>query len=456
MAGIGDLPTELLCEILNTYADVGDGDFGDNGGGGGSFVSAWPGKRICRIEVALSLFRLRRVCRRWRDAIQSDRVARPVFGACLPVTDLVPDTYDRSSSDADSGFVHVPYAWCRLFDSSMVLVPEDPWESYEDDPNRWDESKDALGALWRKPLYRQPPVCHWRCGRVTAAASLSDNDNGGGKIRADDDHHVGECAPPGGWFDLLFDTTFMDWIYAKIADNVEDDHHGGYYEPHPSLPVMFSNQCAAVLDVLRNSTAPFPTTSASPIEPVTSSSPTSSSSDPDDDTPPFRNVTLDTAAPLSRRIFDIATASAYVPDYPLRVYQLAAANGCADANTFVDLDRKNDTQWANRRGVPAASLCAEKCDFCCAAEAGKYTDVNGRHDLGDHRYRCGWLLDKLVQRCSSGGGTRGDGGTDVLLFGVDVNTKLDDITRHAYVFVVHPRTGRLFGVTTWFTLGCGP
>ncbi|KAJ1561926.1 hypothetical protein HK405_001762 [Cladochytrium tenue] len=435
MAGVGDLPNEILCEVMKAYANVGDGDFGDNGGGGGRYISPWPGKRICRIEAALSLFRLRRVCRRWRDAIQSDRVARHVFGACQPVTDLVPDIYDRSSPSADPRYVHTPYAWCHLFDGAMAEEPDDPWEDTDVyDPNDWYGSNDALGALWRKPLYRQPPVCHWRCGRVTAAASPSDDDSGGGKIGADDDHHVGECAPPGGWFDLLFDATFMDWIYAKVGKNVDDS------DDNPSLPVMFSNQCAAVLDALRNSTPPFPTTSPSPIEPVTLSSP-----DLDGDTPPFRSVTLDTAAPLSRRIFDLATASAYVPDYPLRVFQLAAADACADAYWFVYLNREQDTLWANLRGVSAGSLCAEQCAFCCAAEAGEYTNMHGRDDKHYHRYRCGWLLDKLVQRCSSDGG-----GADVLLFGVDVNTQLKDITRHAYVLVVHPRTGRLFGVTTWF------
>ncbi|KAJ1559354.1 hypothetical protein HK405_010963, partial [Cladochytrium tenue] len=174
--------------------------------------------------------------------------------------------------------------------------------------------------------------------------------------------------------------------------------------------------------------------------------------------PPFRNVTLDAAATLSRRIFDIATASAYVPEYPLRVFQLTAADACADAGWFVDLERERDAQWAGRRGVPAASLCAEQCAFCCAADAGEYTNLRGWSHSREHRYRCSWLLDKLVQRCSSSGGGAGNdcGAADVLLFGVDVDTQLDDITRHAYVFLVHPRTGRLFGVTRWFTYGCGP
>ncbi|KAJ1562089.1 hypothetical protein HK405_016035 [Cladochytrium tenue] len=448
MVGVGDLPNEILCEVLNIYADVGDGDFGDNGGSGGRFISGWPGKRICRIEAALSLFRLRRVCRRWRDAIQSDRVARHVFGACLPVTDLVPDTYDRSSPTADPDFVHTPYAWCHLFDGAMVAMPEDPWEdNYDENPNDGYGVHDALGDLWMKPLYRQPPVCHWRCGRVTAATSSSDDDGGGSEVRTGDDHHEGECAPPGGWFDLLFDATFMDWIYAKVDENVMDDHHGGYGRPAPSLPVMFSNQCAAVLDVLRNPGLPRPPSPPAPIEPDVVSSPDLDENPP----PPFRNVTLDAAAPLSRRIFNIATASAYVPEYPLRVYQLAAADACADANWFVDLDRERDAQWASRRGVPAASLCAKQCAFCCAAEAGEYTNVRGGGYWREHRYRCSWLLDKLVQRCSSGSGA-----ADVLLFGVDVDTELQDITRHAYVFVVHQRTGRLFGVMRWFTEGCGP
>ncbi|KAJ1549109.1 hypothetical protein HK405_009666 [Cladochytrium tenue] len=453
MAGVGDLPTEILCEVMKVYADVGDGDFGDNGGGGGRFISAWPSKRICRIEATLSLFRLRLVCRRWRDAIQSDRVARHIFGACLPVTDLLPDTYDRSSPSADPNIVHTPYAWCHLFDGAMVAMPEDPWEdNYDENPNTYNTYQDALAVLWRKPLYRQPPVCHWRCGRVTAATSSSSDDDGdGSEVGAGNDHHVGECAPPGGWFDLLFDATFMDWIYAKVAENVMDDGYGGYGSPAPSLPVMFSNQCAAVLEVLRNPAPPRPPT---PIEPAPASSPDPFYVPP----PPFRNVTLDAGAPLSRRIFDIATASAYVPDYPLRVFKLAAADACADARTFVDLDREQDAQWADRRGVPAGSLCAEQCAFCCATEAGKYTDMRDQDNGRKHRYQCGWLLDKLVQRCGSVGVGAGDddGAADVLLFGVDVDTGLEDITRHAFVFVVHPRTGRLFGVTRWFTEGCGP
>ncbi|KAJ1558340.1 hypothetical protein HK405_013899 [Cladochytrium tenue] len=171
MAGKHNIPTEILCEVMKAYADVGDGDF-----------AAWP-KRICRIEATLSLFRLRLVCRRWRDAIQSDRVARYVFGACLPVTDLVPGD--------------MPYAWCRLFDGSLVGIPVDPWEYFDEDPNN-SYYEDALAVLWRKPLYRQPPVCHWRCGRVTAATSSSDDDGGSSEVRTGDDHHEGECAPPGG------------------------------------------------------------------------------------------------------------------------------------------------------------------------------------------------------------------------------------------------------------------
>ncbi|KAJ1551388.1 hypothetical protein HK405_014608, partial [Cladochytrium tenue] len=133
---------------------------------------------------------------------------------------------------------------------------------------------------------------------------------------------------------------------------------------------------------------------------------------------------------------------------------LAAADACADAHTFVDLNREQDAQWADRRGVPAGSLCAEQCAFCCAAEAGKYTDLRDqderrKHQCGwlldptpnpkrEHRYRCSWLLDKLVQRCSSSGGDSGNdcGAADVLLFGVDVDTGLEDITLHAYIIDV--------------------
>ncbi|KAJ1558339.1 hypothetical protein HK405_013898, partial [Cladochytrium tenue] len=219
----------------------------------------------------------------------------------------------------------------------------------------------------------------------------------------------------------------MDWIYAKVAKNVMDDGNGGYgYKSRvPSLPVMFSNQCAAVLDVLRNPAPPRPPT---PIEPAPASSPDPCIVPP----PPFRNVTLDAGALLSRRIFDIATASAYVPEFPLRVFRLTAADD--DVEWFVGLDREQDAQWAGRRGVLAASLCAEQCAFCCAAEAGEYTDLRGQDDGREHRYRCSWLLDKLVQRCSSGGGAgEDDGSADVLLFGVDVDSELEDITRHVYV-----------------------
>ncbi|KAJ1563781.1 hypothetical protein HK405_000792, partial [Cladochytrium tenue] len=163
MAEVRNIPTEILCEVMKAYADVGDGEFGDNGGGGGRYISAWPGKRICRIEATLGLFRLRLVCRRWRDAIQSDCVARHVFGACLPVTDLLPDTTGRSNLWQSRvshrvEFGHKPYAWCHLFDGAMVAMPEDPWEdNYEENPNDGYRVHDALGDLWMKPLYRQPP-----------------------------------------------------------------------------------------------------------------------------------------------------------------------------------------------------------------------------------------------------------------------------------------------------------
>ncbi|KAJ1548489.1 hypothetical protein HK405_002996 [Cladochytrium tenue] len=480
-ATLDDVPSEVLAIILEAFVNV---DYIN-------YWRRWPAQRFCRIEAVLELLRIRRVCRRWRDAIQSDRVARSAFGECTLITDLTPDL-DRN---------HTPFAWCRLFDGAMVKWYQDPWQDHER-----PEPADPLAPLWPLPFYRQPPIHHWRCGRVTVG-----DDSSAIKARRDDDsnsndgcdgahaRHDGNCAAPGGWFDLLVDATLTEWAAAKMGGNLEDDGQGSFSE-HGWIPVIFSNQCHTVLETLERATSRRVSEKAAAPAAVKLEGSGCEKDDADEneeqkaeqeeeetdkDTEGL-NVTTDADATLNRQTFDEATASVYVPLMPLRVLMFAGL-AAGEESCLFHLDRgvavaeeyagkrskwltRTPTQWVDTWLVPASRLCGETdfkstaapCAFCASPRAGRYFDYSSSvskkqmKEFRQHRCRNGWLMDKLVQRCAEASGTVSTAPSQVPVYVVYTESGEEDITLHTYVFVVHPRTGRLFGAVTWRTHGCGP
>ncbi|KAJ1556221.1 hypothetical protein HK405_004843 [Cladochytrium tenue] len=390
--------------------------------------------RICRIEAILELLRLRLVCRHWRDVIQSDTVARRALGPCSTVTDLTPTTPE----------VAAPYAWARLFDGKMLGI--DPWEMLEG-CDKDVVGSDRLAELWMKPLYRQPPVRHWRCGRVTGGGASAKDD---GAEYDDDDvarhNDGGDCVAEGAWFDLLVDVTFVDWLCAKLGSNLRDDQLGAYNPPYASIPLILSNQSGNVLKAIEGLTLSGRTSGS-----AASLSTTADRAVDESEVKSWRDVTLDDDAVLNRKIFDAATANAYVPGFPLRVRELPSAGAARSFFHPVDSDSVRAAEEIDQALVEASRLCKDQCAFCRSPRAGRYFDWGDSDDCRKPKDHNGdWLVKKLVQWCCVGDGSRAH------LFAIDADSSLDDITYHKYVFVAHPRTGRLFGALTWRTSGCGP
>ncbi|KAJ1559664.1 hypothetical protein HK405_009772 [Cladochytrium tenue] len=444
-ATLAVLPDSILIDVFRTFVD-------------GSSAPRPPGP-LCRIEAALALIRLRRVCVRWRDLIQSDAVARHALGTCCQI----PSGGCRLLNDLPSDFPAA--AWHDIFD----VWDKDPWRLNE--PPFEDEDNKQLLALWGKPIYRRSEIRQWRCGRAPppsarAAAAAAEPfvpirrfartragylaarayqprlDAERSRLAEFRLSHGGDpCALPGGWFDLLVDVTLMAWLHARLGRQVTDDGEGAYYD-RATLPVHFSSPWRVAADAECNNNA----ATSGVVGPSEDTAAEASSEPP-------AKATSPAAAVLDRQAFDHATGGAYVPEFPLRFTRIAGPhewNGQSGELTPEDVDLLG---WR-----PARELCKEQCAFCTADGASRYYDWR---DSSEGTARCadevchGWALRKIALRCRGSQGA-GDKAAPVSWFTVTPAGHMDDFTFHTYVLAVHPKTKRLLGVVSWYSSGSGP
>ncbi|KAI9344495.1 hypothetical protein DFJ73DRAFT_840066 [Zopfochytrium polystomum] len=419
MTSLSTVPEEVLATILVAFLEGDDSEFvdydvyrddDDNDEQRHGIVKDF----YCRIEAVRALLRLRLVCRRWRDAIQSDQVARFAFGPCeiLGERDPSPTSAATRSYASDLADSDGPVAaWHSKLDSEPLA---DLWEWHVD-----DISPDPLAPLQRKSVYRTPAVRHWRCGRVTSGVrdefvvATATNRSGSGVLR-----HVGDCAPPGGWFSML--------PRRDMGGNLLDDGEYAYWEPRAAMPVMFSNQCGVVLERLRRVAV---------------------AEHPDD--------------VFDREVFDLATAAAYVKQYPLKLEQLQSLPALFDTEPMCRLE--GSRQYRNLYS-PASKLCFNSCSFCKGPLADSYFDWNLKNRDIPQKVRAAWfeqlreggetaevydgrwLLQRLVRHCTV------RSAQPPLLFAVWDESDLNHFPHHAYALVVDRKTGRLMGSFTWFRL----
>ncbi|KAI9335622.1 hypothetical protein DFJ73DRAFT_893391 [Zopfochytrium polystomum] len=307
MAKAPALPFEVLVDIAKAVVDVDD---------------SW--QTTCRIECSLFLIaRLRLVSHAWRAAVESDPVARHAFGDCRPLgEDVEPEEPTTEQprcgrSGSQRRYVAGYPAADKRVGAWHLLVDHEAYGSH------WCHQPDS----WPSQIYRNPGVRHWRCGRVSAVECDFVAVPPNGKRAAL--HHGGDdCAPPGGWFDLLVDFTLVSWCRAKMDEAMFDDGIGGYYvDEKASVPVMFSNQCAAVLERLRNAAAA-------------------------EDGKSERAARRRRPRIVDRAVFDIATANA-----------VRDLDSCHRLGFTCIKGYAGPSRWHGQ----ASSVCERNCAFCAAA-----------------------------------------------------------------------------------------
>ncbi|KAI9358269.1 hypothetical protein DFJ73DRAFT_819345 [Zopfochytrium polystomum] len=237
----------------------------------------------------------------------------------------------------------------------------------------------------------------------------------------------------------------ISWCRAKMGEAMFDDGIGGYYfGQRASVPVMFSNQCAAVLERLRNADA---------------------AEDGKSERAARRRPRI-----VDRAVFDIATANAYLPSFPLRVRRVRDLASCSQLPFFKG--HSSPSHWHGQ----ASSVCERSCTFCAASIGGLYFDwrllgeFHGDEMARWHDHDGLWLVKTLLRRFEgfegfddSDGSTSGDSGgsaartrSPTALFYADSFPEFENFPYHAYTFTVSKRTGRLMGLYSWFEFGERP
>ncbi|KAJ3297656.1 hypothetical protein HK104_000289 [Borealophlyctis nickersoniae] len=180
MNSIRDLPTEVLGSIL--------------------ILLSAPSFLACRA-----------VCKRWKFIIESDDVCRNHF------------TCSKN-----------PYRWEIYGENDAVN-----WARYYPSVNNEGDDAEAYVRNHKHRLEHNgrrylEGATLWRCGRITKPGVEGHQEIDG--------HHEGPCAPPGGWYVLLRDVAFLDYLSRLIdADNAELTPPDGGNRGAVIHPIMFGH-----------------------------------------------------------------------------------------------------------------------------------------------------------------------------------------------------------------------
>ncbi|KAI9326972.1 hypothetical protein DFJ73DRAFT_864732 [Zopfochytrium polystomum] len=401
---VAAFPQEVLVDILKALFD-------DVRGAG------WH--TTCRIECSLFLIvRVRLVCRAWREAVESDAVARHTFGDCCPL--------GEEAMVKSAGVDARPRS--RKYNATGILGADErvgAWHSLVD-PHSF---KDHWGRdpEWPRQIYREPGVRHWRDITVTMR-------DGKPSLK-----HDGDCTTPGGWFDLLVDFTMISWFRAKMGEALFDDNIGGYYEDYrASVPVMFSNECAAILEKLKKMDPTAPSTETTHVR------------------------SSNARSLVNRVIFDLATAKAYLPSFPLCVDRVRELRSCTKMNFARFVGHLGPSPWHEE----ASSICVLNCSSCASSIGGLYFNWNGnsldRYEDAHrfHQFDARWVVTTLLRRFEGLNCPRHDSASPpprpTALFYADSVPIFENFPYHAYVLTVNKRSGRLMGLYSWFETGERP
>ncbi|KAI9313022.1 hypothetical protein DFJ73DRAFT_885004 [Zopfochytrium polystomum] len=229
----------------------------------------------------------------------------------------------------------------------------------------------------------------------------------------------------------------ISWCRAKMGEAMFDDGIGGYYfDETASVPVMFSNQCAAVLERLRNADA---------------------AKDGKSERAARRRPRI-----VDRAVFDIATANAYLPTYSLRVRRVRDLNSCHRLGFTRVKGYEGPSRWHGQ----ASSVCERNCAFCAAAIGGLYFDwrkfgnSHGSEIARWHNYDRLWLVSTLLRRFegfagfedSDGSASGNSGGPTARPSALFYAESVEEFENYPY----HAGRGRLMGLYSWFENGERP